>query len=52
MIPDAFEVPAPPGSRVVDLDELVVKARVAAERGDKPQNLEQLLLVELPEASD
>ncbi len=52
VIPDAFEVPAPPGSRVVDLDELVVKARVAAERGDKPQNLEQLLLVELPEASD
>ncbi len=51
VIPDAFQVPAPPGSRVIDLDDLVVKARYAAEQGDKPRSLDELLKVQVPESA-
>ncbi len=48
VIPDAFEIPSPPGSRELDLDVLLEKARLAREQGVKPQSLEELMKVEAP----
>ena len=49
VIPDAFDVPAPKGSRQVDLDEMLEKARLARELGLQPQGLDELMQVERPE---
>lgn len=46
VIPDAFTIPSPRGSRELDLDDLMDKARLAREQGLKPQSLEALMKVE------